>query len=75
MQNGHHANSLAGIRAESEVDNSLDTVEDSEEVMKDLLFLIHGWSPAPDRSSASDVPIIYQTEGPPPEIIMAGYGC
>ena len=57
------ANLLAGIREEFEVDNSLDTVEDSEEVMKDLNFLIHGWSPAPDRSSASDVAIIHQTEG------------
>ncbi len=63
MSNDLRANPLAGIREELEVDNNLDTVEDSEEVMNDLLFLIHGWSPAPDRSSASDIATIYQTEG------------
>ena len=63
MSNAHHANPLAGIRAEFEVDNSLDTVENGEEVMKDLHFLIHGWSPAPDRSGTSDVVMIDQTEG------------
>lgn len=63
MPNADIANPVAGIREEFEVDNSLDTVEDSEEVMKDLLFLIHGWSPAPDLSRASDIATIYQTEG------------
>ena len=63
MSNAHHANPLAGIRAEFEVDNSLATVEDDEEVMKDLQFLIHGWSPASDRSVTSDVVMINQTEG------------
>ena len=63
MPSAHHANTLAAIREESEVHNSSDAVEDSEEVMKDLHFLIHGWSPAPDRSGPSDVAIIYQTEG------------
>ena len=54
---------MAGIRAEFEVDNSLDTVEDDEEVMKDLQFLIHDWSPALDRSGTSDVVVKHQTEG------------
>ena len=63
MPNAGRANLLAGIREELEVDKSLDTVEDSEEVMKDLLFLIHGSLPVPDRFSALDVATIYQTEG------------
>ena len=63
MADDPRANLLAGIREEFEVDNNLERVEDSEEVMNDLVFLIHGWSPAPDRSSASVVATIYQTEG------------
>ena len=63
MSNAHHANTLADIQAEFEVDDSLDTVEDSEEVTKDLHFLIHGWSPAPDRFGTLDVVMIDQTEG------------
>ena len=54
---------MAGIQAEAERDNNFDSAEDSEEVMKDLLFLIHGSSPSPDSSSASDVAIIHQTDG------------
>lgn len=63
MSNANRANPRAGFREESEVDNSLDSVEDSEEVMKDLLFLIHGYPPPPDSSSAPDVAIIQQTDG------------
>ena len=63
MSDANHANPMAGIRAEFEVDNSLDTVEDDEEVMKDLQFLIHDWSPALDRSGTSDVVVKHQTEG------------
>ncbi len=63
MPNAGRANPLAAGREEFEVDYSSDTVEDSEEVMKDLLFLIHGCPSSPDRSSAPDVAIINQTEG------------
>ena len=63
MSNTNRANPLGGIREESELDNNFDSAEDSEEVMKDLLFLIHGFPPLPDSSSAPDVAIIHQTDG------------
>ena len=63
MSNANRANPLAGIQEESEGENNLDSAEDSEEVMKDLLFLIHGVPPPSDSSSASDVAVIHQTDG------------
>ena len=63
MSNANRANPLAGIREESEVDNNFDSAEDSEEVMKDLRFLIHGFPPPPKSSSALDVAVIHQTDG------------
>ena len=63
MSNANRANPLAGIREESEVDNNFDSAEDSEEVMKDLRFLIHGFPPPSESSSSPDVAVIHQTDG------------
>ena len=63
MSNAHRAGLLADIRVEPEADEDMDSIEDSEEVMKDLLFLIHGFSPAPDGSSDPDITTIHQTDG------------
>ena len=54
---------MADIRDESEGDNNLDSAGDSEAVMKDLLFLIHGVPPPPDSTGAPDVTVIHQPDG------------
>ena len=63
MSNANRAGLLAGVRVEPEADEDMDSVEDSEEVMKDLLFLIRGFSPAPDGDSDPDITTIHQTDG------------
>ena len=73
MSDANHSSPLADIREESEGDNNLDSAGESEAVMKDLLFLIHGDAPNRDSTGALDVSVIHQPDGQPPDTIVAGY--